>query len=197
MTALNRFIGILRRRRTRLLALGLVLIAAGLTAALPAPASAAASPLPPPPPDRSLAFFNIHTQESLAVEYCQDGCLVPEALDKIDHILRDDRVNEVKKIDVRLLDLLYALYKKVGAVGPIQVISGYRSPQTNEWLRQRGGGGVAKNSLHLLGEAIDIRIPGVKLADLRRAALDLKAGGVGYYPSLDFVHVDVGRVRWW
>ncbi len=161
-------------------------------------ALAAPAPSPAPlPPDRSLAFFNIHTNESLAVEYCRDGCFQTSSLEKIDYILRDDRAGEVKKMDSRLLDLLYTLKQKMGVDGPFHVISGYRSPQTNEYLRRQGGGGVAANSLHLVGQAIDIRLPGVKLVDLYHAALAMKAGGVGYYPSLDFIHVDVGRVRTW
>lgn len=188
--------------RRRFISLGSAALAVPLLARLPALGSgltsASASTLAAPlPPDRSLSFFNIHTRESLSTEYCCEGCLVPPALERIDYILRDDRVNEIKRIDVRLLDLLHILSRKVEATEPFHVISGYRSPQTNEYLRAHGGGGVAAHSLHLLGQAIDIRVPGVKLQELYRAALSLKAGGVGYYPGPDFVHVDVGRVRTW
>jgi uncharacterized protein YcbK (DUF882 family) len=149
------------------------------------------------PPDRALSFYNTHTGESEAVEYCRSGCLVPASLEKIDHILRDHRTGETKPIDARLLDLLHALRGKTDADAPFHIISGYRSPQTNASLRANGGGGVASHSLHLAGKAIDIRVPGVKLRDLYRAAVDLRGGGVGIYPESDFVHVDVGRVRTW
>jgi uncharacterized protein YcbK (DUF882 family) len=106
------------------------------------------------------------------------------------------RTGEVKAIDTRLLDLAHDLGERLGDRGPFHVISGYRSPQTNALLRASGHG-VARNSLHLKGEALDIRLPGTNLPVLRRAALDLKGGGVGYYPGQDFVHIDVGRVRYW
>ena len=149
------------------------------------------------PPDRSLSFYNTHTGESATVEYCHAGRLIPDALAKIDNILRDHRTGETKAIDVRLLDLLHGLARKTGTNAPFHIISGYRSPQTNAVLREHGGGGVAANSLHLQGKAIDIRVPGIKLRDLYRAAIDLGGGGVGIYPESDFVHVDVGRVRTW
>ncbi len=151
---------------------------------------------PLPPPDRDLSFFNIHTGESAAVEYCQSGCLIPPSLEKINHLLRDHRTGETKDIDVRLLDLLHALRRKAGADSPYHVISGYRSPRTNALLRA-GGHGVAEHSQHLLGRAVDIRVPGLKLQDLYRAAVSLRGGGVGIYPQSDFVHVDIGRVRTW
>ena len=102
----------------------------------------------------------------------------------------------MKDIDVRLLDLLNALSRKIAADRPLHVISGYRSPRTNAFLRSNGSG-VAEHSLHLLGQAVDIRLPGLGLRDLYRAALSLRGGGVGFYPVSDFVHVDVGRVRTW
>ena len=128
--------------------------------------------------------------------YCRSGCLSARPLERIDHILRDHRTGETKDIDVRLLDLLHRLARAVATDGPFHVISGYRSSKTNASLRSHGGG-VAANSLHLLGQAIDIRLPGLKLRDLYKAAVDLRAGGVGIYPASDFVHVDVGRVRTW
>jgi uncharacterized protein YcbK (DUF882 family) len=150
----------------------------------------------PLPPDRTLSFYNTHTAESATIEYCQSGCLQTRSLREIDHILRDYRTGEIKEIDVRLLDLLYSLSRKIESDQPFHVISGYRSPQTNALLREHSRG-VAKNSLHLLGQAIDIRVPGLELWDLYQAALSLQAGGVGRYPELNFVHVDVGRVRTW
>jgi uncharacterized protein YcbK (DUF882 family) len=150
----------------------------------------------PLPLDRELSFYNTHTDESAAVEYCRSGCFLPASLEKISHILRDHRTGETKDIDVRLLDLLHRLTKAIATDKPFHVISGYRSPRTNDFLRSHGDG-VAANSLHLLGQAIDIRVPGIKLRELFRAAVKLGGGGVGIYPGPDFVHVDVGRVRTW
>jgi uncharacterized protein YcbK (DUF882 family) len=148
------------------------------------------------PPDRGLSFYNTHTGESATVEYCRADRLIPDALAKIDHILRDHRTGEVKPIDVRLLDLLYTLARTLGTEKPYHVISGYRSLKTNDFLRAHGEG-VAAGSLHLVGKAVDVRIPGLALRDLYRAAVKLGGGGVGIYPESDFVHIDVGRVRTW
>jgi uncharacterized protein YcbK (DUF882 family) len=117
-------------------------------------------------------------------------------LAEIDHILRDHRTGEVRPIDTELLDLAHALGESLGAPGPFHVISGYRSPKTNALLRASGNG-VASKSLHLQGKALDIRLPGCDLRRLRRAAVDLKGGGVGHYPGPNFIHIDVGRVRYW
>lgn len=180
--------------RRRFLRLGAVSLAYPFLAKL----EAFASPRPRPalPPDRGLAFFNTHTGESLDVDYCLSGCLLPDSLGKIDHILRDHRTGEVKRIDVELLDLLHVLAGTAGIEGPYHIISGYRSPQTNESLRAQSDG-VAARSLHLAGKAIDVRVPGLALRDLYRAAVGLQGGGVGIYPASDFVHLDVGRVRTW
>jgi len=150
-------------------------------------------------PERVLSFFNTHTGERLATAYCCAGEYQPEALKAINFILRDFRVNEVKAIDPKLLDLLHELAGTLDTDRPYHIISGYRSPHTNAMLRARGGtqSGVASGSLHQHGKAIDIRLPGVKLDHLRSAARALKLGGVGYYPSSNFVHVDTGRVRFW
>jgi len=147
--------------------------------------------------EKSLAFHSIHTGENLKVRYWVNGIYVPEALEKVNHILRDWRANEVNAIDPALLDLLFDLRRVVGTTGPFHVISGYRSPETNAMLRREGGGGVAKSSMHVRGKAIDVSLPGVDLARLHKAALAMKRGGVGYYPRLGFVHVDTGRVRRW
>jgi uncharacterized protein YcbK (DUF882 family) len=149
--------------------------------------------------ERELALFNIHTGERLTTTYCCDGEYQPAALQQIDFILRDFRANQIKPIDPALLDLLSELQGTLGCDSPYHVISGYRSPETNAMLRVRGGAnsGVASGSMHVLGKAIDIRVPGVKLADLREAARSLKLGGVGFYPASNFVHVDTGRVRYW
>ena len=178
--------------RRRFLALG--------AAALSLPFASRLTAVVPPeplPPDRDLSFFNTHTGESAAVAYCHRGCLVPKSLEEINHILRDTRTGETKDIDVGLLDLLNILARTVPTSEPFHVISGYRSPSTNDYLRRTGGGGVAANSLHLVGKAIDIRVPGVALRDLYRTAVGLHSGGVGIYPGSDFIHVDVGRVRTW
>ena len=182
-----------RRRFLGLGAAALVLPFVTRLAAFATPGSKAESL----PADRDLSFYNTHTGESAAVEYCRSGCLVPDSLEKINHILRDTRTGEVKAIDVGLLDLLVRLARAVPTDGPFHVISGYRSPSTNDYLRRTGGGGVAAHSLHLAGKAIDIRVPGVKLRDLYAKAVGLRGGGVGIYPGSDFVHVDVGRVRTW
>jgi uncharacterized protein YcbK (DUF882 family) len=178
-------------------------LGATAAAALMIPSTAVAALAPAnrrKPAERALGFFNTHTGERLATTYCCDGVYQPEALQKINFILRDFRANEIKAIDPGLLDLLHELQDTLGSDSPYHVISGYRSARTNAMLRSQGGGassGVASGSMHVLGRAIDIRVPGVKLADLREAARSLKLGGVGFYPSSDFVHVDTGRVRYW
>lgn len=145
---------------------------------------------------RSLAFHNLHTGESLQAVYWDRGGYVPDALEAVNHVLRDFRNNEVHPIEPRLLDLLAILSSRVETRAPFQVISGYRSPATNAMLAARSDG-VAKSSLHMNGLAIDIRLGDVPLDRLHAEALAIGGGGVGYYPSSDFVHVDVGRVRHW
>ena len=168
-----------------------------------APVRAFASPSPRSKtgadPERGLSFFNLHTGERLRTAYCCAGEYQPEALQAINHILRDFRTGQVKAIDTSLLDLLHELGGTLETDAPFHVISGYRSLHTNALLRARGGAnsGVASRSLHQFGKAIDIRVPGVKLDHLHHAARSLKLGGVGYYPSSNFVHVDTGRVRYW
>ncbi|HLH76077.1 MAG TPA: YcbK family protein [Candidatus Binataceae bacterium] len=148
------------------------------------------------PRTRELRFYNLHTGERLSAVYCERGGYIKAALAEINYILRDFRANQVKPIDPRLLDLLYGLNRRLDTRQPFAVISGYRSPATNAMLAARSEG-VAVHSLHMVGQAIDIRVPGRGLSELRRAATSLKLGGVGYYPASDFVHVDVGRVRYW
>ena len=166
---------------------------------LPSRASAATSSTVRKAPERCLSFFNTHTGERLKSTYCSDGRYQADALHDLNYILRDFRVNEIKPIDPRLFDLLHELGGTLETDQPFHIISGYRSAQTNAMLRERGGAstGVASHSLHMVGQAIDIRVPGVKLPQLRDAAKSLKIGGVGFYPDLNFVHVDVGRVRYW
>jgi uncharacterized protein YcbK (DUF882 family) len=188
-----------RLSRRNFIGLG-VTVAAG--ALLPVRAVEAASAATVPvstAPDRTLAFFHTHTNERLTTAYCCDGQYVAKELNDINHLLRDFRVNELKPIDPRLLDLLYELNTRLGTDQPFHVISGYRTPQTNAMLHERGGthSGVATHSLHMEGKAIDIRVPGIKLEHLRDTAKALRVGGVGYYPDSNFVHVDTGRVRYW
>lgn len=146
--------------------------------------------------ERTLSFYNTHTGESMKTVYWTQGIYVPEALADINYILRDYRTGGVKEIDTDLLDLLFAIHQKLESTAPFNIISGYRSRETNSFLNIMNNG-VVKNSLHIYGKAIDIRLPGHELKALRRAAVDLQSGGVGYYPSSDFVHVDVGRIRYW
>jgi len=150
-------------------------------------------------PERVLSFFHTHTGERLKIAYCCDGIYQPEALAQLNHLLRDFRVDQEKSIDPNLFDLLHELGGTLETDQPYHIISGYRSAQTNAMLRERGGAhtGVASSSLHMVGKAIDIRLPGVRLDHLRSAAASLKLGGVGFYPSSNFVHVDTGRVRYW
>jgi uncharacterized protein YcbK (DUF882 family) len=146
--------------------------------------------------DRVLRFTHTHTDERLAVEYFNGGAYLPDALATVNRFLRDFRTGEIHDIDPRLLDLLHGLARMTETSAPFQVISGYRSPTTNRMLRQKSEG-VAAGSLHMVGQAIDIRLADVPLPKLRQAALGIRRGGVGYYPASDFVHVDTGRVRMW
>lgn len=145
---------------------------------------------------RALQFLHLHTGERLRVEYFDAGRYLPEALAAVDRLLRDFRTDDVHPIDPRLLDVLHQVATLTGSQRPFEIISGYRSPRTNAALRERSDG-VATRSLHMDGRAIDVRLPDVALADLRAAALSLRAGGVGYYPASNFVHMDTGRVRAW
>lgn len=148
------------------------------------------------PPDRLLSFKHLHTGETLDVVYWSEGRYQPGALADVDVILRDFRTDEIIAIDRDLLDLLHAVRRRLGTEQPFHVVSGYRSPETNAMLAAAGRG-VAPNSLHMYGMAIDVRLPGIRLAQLRRAAWNLQRGGVGYYSRSNFVHLDTGRVRFW
>jgi len=167
--------------------------ALGATASLAAPSGWASLARNP---EHSLAFLNLHTGESLKTTFRADGALIDQELTAINQLLRDHRSGEIYRMDPLLLDALYLLQQSVDVDGPFHIISGYRSPRTNAKLHASSNG-VAKRSLHMQGKAVDIRLPGCKLKDLRNAALALKAGGVGYYPGSDFIHVDTGRVRRW
>lgn len=156
----------------------------------------AAVSAPVPSQERRLAFFNTHTGERLEACYCRAGRYDPGALRDINHILRDHRTGEVGAVAVELLDLLHRLCLRFETTRPFHVISGFRSLATNTALHSMSRG-VASQSLHLYGKAIDIRVPGIRTGALKTLALALAAGGVGYYPGSDFVHVDIGRIRSW
>lgn len=145
---------------------------------------------------RLLSFFNTHTGETFADAYWENGNYVPDAMAAINTIMRDHRCGEVHEIDPRLLDQLSALRTAVDTSSPFEIISGYRSPASNAQLAAASSG-VATRSLHMDGRAVDIRVRGVELSRLRDAALAMNAGGVGYYASSNFIHVDTGRPRRW
>ena len=159
------------------------------TLVLPTPAFSGAR-------SRSLALYNLHTGEELSTAYWEEGRYIQESLADINRLLRDYRNGEILPIALGLLDTLCELRTALDSKEPFEIISGYRSPATNAKL-QREGHGVATNSLHTKGMAADVRLRGRSLRVLHRAALSLKAGGVGYYPESQFVHVDIGRVRTW
>jgi uncharacterized protein YcbK (DUF882 family) len=147
--------------------------------------------------DHLLRLYNTHTAERIEIVYRRGEEYIPDALAKLDNFLRDHRTGDVRHFDPRLYDILSDLTASVGHPGGvIEIVCGYRTPSTNESLRARTTG-VAKNSLHIQAEAIDLRMPGIETLKLRKAALALGRGGVGYYPHSDFIHVDVGRVRQW
>ncbi|UTW13686.1 DUF882 domain-containing protein [Marinobacterium rhizophilum] len=146
--------------------------------------------------ERKLTLNNMHTGEKMTAVYWADGHYMPQVLQEVDHLLRDHRTGSSIQMDRQLFDLLYLLQRDIGLHKEFQVISGYRSPETNEKLRKQGQG-VAKKSYHMQGKAIDIRVPGVALRDVQRMALKMKAGGVGFYSRSNFLHVDVGPVRHW
>ncbi len=145
---------------------------------------------------RTLSFYNTHTHERLTVTYKKDDTYITEAMNKISHILRDHRTGDIHPIDPQLMDFLYDLLSAVGNHGEVHIISGYRSPKTNQKLRGRSKG-VAARSLHMKGKALDFRLPGTATVVLRDTARAMKRGGVGYYRKLDFVQIDTGRVRYW
>ena len=146
--------------------------------------------------ERSLSFYHTHTQKNLDVTYSVGGEYVESALAEVNDFLADFRTGDAAVIDPGLLDLIYDVRASLNSTGTFEVLSAYRSPETNEMLRNLGRG-VAKKSQHLLGKAIDVRLRNVDSIDLRNAAIKIKRGGVGYYEKSDFVHIDTGRVRRW
>jgi len=147
--------------------------------------------------DHALLLYNTHTGERIDVVYRRGDAYAPDALAKLDFFLRDHRTGDVRHFDPRLYDILSDLTTSLGRPGgEIDIVCGYRTSSTNEFLRAHTTG-VAKNSLHIQAKAIDLRMPGVATLKLREAALALARGGVGYYPHSDFIHLDIGRVRQW
>jgi uncharacterized protein YcbK (DUF882 family) len=146
-----------------------------------------------------LKLYHLHTGESLDVIYRIGDTYIPAAMDQLNHFLRDHRTEDVSHYDPKEFDLLHSLMARLGkSSSVIDVVCGYRTPWSNNFLRTRSANtGVAKNSEHMQAKAIDIRVPGVSTSRLRNTALSLHAGGVGYYPVSQFVHVDVGPVRQW
>lgn len=146
--------------------------------------------------ERRLSFYHTHTRQSLDVTYALGGEYIESALVEINRFLGDFRTDDVTVMDPELLDLIYDVRESLGGNGTFEVISAYRSPKTNDMLRANSSG-VARQSQHLLGTAIDVRLREVQTARLRDAAIQLQRGGVGYYEDSDFVHIDTGRVRRW
>lgn len=146
--------------------------------------------------EKTLSFLHAHTGERLRATYFVNGRYQPAALKQINYILRDYRINAVKPVSPALLDLLYALGQRLGTGGTFEVLSAYRSAETNALL-SRSNRGVAKHSLHIEAKAIDLRVPGIRTRDIAQVARQMQGGGVGYYPQRSFVHIDVGDVRTW
>lgn len=175
------------------------LIKAGVSVAGISAAGFAASRQQPSPAAsgaKRLVLKNLHTPESLDVEYFRDGAYVPQAMATIQVLLRDYRNGEQHPIDPPLLDYLHEVASRMRVEPVFSVISGYRSPETNAMLHERSSG-VAKHSMHVEGRAIDVRLAGVDCADLAGTALNVGRGGVGYYRKSDFVHLDTGAFRTW
>ncbi|EIJ41973.1 hypothetical protein BegalDRAFT_1070 [Beggiatoa alba B18LD] len=148
--------------------------------------------------EKKLSFANLNTNEDLEIIYWSNGAYVKSALNKINQLFRDHRTDDVHAIDLNLLDLFYDLQQALSTPEPLQLISGYRSPETNAMLRgRRKNSGVAKNSLHMEGKAADIRLPDKNIDQIYQTAVLMQRGGVGYYAGSNFVHVDVGSVRSW
>lgn len=183
---------ILSRRKLTSCILGNLILLLGISAF----SYAGESPVQPEPVYR-LRLYHTHTNEWIDVVYRVGDTYIPSAIDRLDQFLRDHRTGDVIQLDRRVFDLLHDLTAAVGRPdAEIDIVCGYRTPWSNDFLR-RTTQGVASHSLHMQGEAIDIRMPGVSTAKLRNVALTLHRGGVGYYPESRFVHVDVGRVRRW
>ncbi len=183
--------------RRRFFRHGMRWAAAAATVPALAPRIAQATSLMGAPGARALSLAHTHTGERLQLVYARDDQYLPDALGTLNRFLRDHYTGQVGQMDPLLFDLLHRVRLMLNGSAAFEVISGYRCADTNERLRQTRGGGVATRSLHVEGRAIDVRLRGVALAELRDAALSLEAGGVGFYPREQFVHLDTGRVRRW
>lgn len=173
-----------------------IFVLAGLMAVF-APKASLKSSTELPTPETHLKLFHTHTGERIDVVFRRGGEYVQAGLDQLNHFLRDHRTGDVHQYNPKVFDLLNELEASVGRAGAeLHIICGYRTPWSNEYLRKNTTG-VAKKSLHMEAEAIDIRLPGTPLPKMRDAALALGRGGVGYYAASNFIHVDVGRVRRW
>src|SRR5262249_3001777 len=172
--------------RRRLLGAAVATAAVGLVDPVPAVSFA----------PRSVSLYNVHTGEWLRTVYWADGHYIRDAVRDINWVLRDHHSDEVRPMNAGVLDVLGMLRGRLECHDPFLVISGYRSPTTNHMMSLRHDG-VASNSYHIKGMAIDLRCEGRELSHVRSAAVSLRCGGVGYYPRSDFVHVDCGPVRYW
>jgi len=148
------------------------------------------------PVDKTIKLYNINTHEHLTATYWSKDHFVKSEMKKINYFLRDFRTGDVQNMDTALLDQLYAIQLIRDTNKPFNVISGYRSPKTNNMLRRKSEG-VAKNSFHTKAQAIDINLPGTELKNLKKLAHFLRRGGVGYYPKTGFMHIDTGPIRYW
>lgn len=180
--------------RRNLLKAGLVAMGTGLVSAVATPAMAAMRM--PTMGSYKVSFRNAHTGESFNGVYRVGNKYLPDAFEQINRVLRDFRTGEEYPIDPRSIDIVFMLQNKTGTKSQFEILSGYRSPKTNTMLRSASGG-VARNSLHMVGQAIDLRLENYSTKKLRDVAIDLRAGGVGYYPRSNFVHIDSGKVRHW
>jgi len=161
---------------------------------------APSAPLEPPKLDltspRTLSMTNVNSGESINVTYWSNGTYHRDALDQLNHFLRDVKTGEQTEMDPHVLDVLWHTEQIVGFHGTVEILSAYRSPETNAWLASVSSG-VAQDSQHINGNAMDIRMPGVPVYKIRQAALSLHMGGVGFYPRSGFVHIDTGPIRHW
>jgi uncharacterized protein YcbK (DUF882 family) len=176
--------------RRHLLRLGGAALVTGLAPSFAAPVFASTLGA------RTLSFESLHTGEKFSGEYWANGKYLPDALAEINRVMRDRRNQKIGAMDPKVIDLLTLLRHKVERTDPFMIICGYRSPESNAKMAAASSG-VAKKSLHMTGQAIDVRLPGCALKSLHGAALDMQCGGVGYYPAANFIHVDTGRVRKW
>jgi uncharacterized protein YcbK (DUF882 family) len=166
---------------------------------MPSPYAQPHEKLPPPANDgspRTLSFHSVNTQEAITVTFWRDGRYVQSELDRLNAFLRDSRNGDLVQMDPQLFDVLWHVRRALGTDAPYQVLSAYRSPETNAWLASASRG-VAWDSLHMRGQAIDVKLPGRSAIQVRQAARGLGLGGVGYYARSGFVHLDTGPVRYW